>query len=204
MRAALGLFVLLLLRAPTLPTAAPVADSPQGPASLAGQLLVAGDDLTDPNFEHTVILIIEADENGTLGIVINRPYGKVPARALVQKLGLGATTAKGQIELYYGGPVQPGVGMVVHSAEFGMEGTRRVTRDIAVTGNPAILKAIAEGRGPAEAIATLGYAGWGPDQLQRELAQGAWTVVPADPALVFAGPPDARWKAARQKRGVDL
>ena len=172
--------------------------------ALKGQLLVAGDDLVDPNFEHAVVLVVAADETGTMGLVVNRPYGKVPVSALLAKLGLGATTASGTMELYAGGPMQPAITMVVHSAEFGMAGTQRLGQGIAVTSNPAILKAIAEGRGPTRSIATLGYAGWAPGQLERELAQGAWSVVAADPALVFDGPPAARWQAARQRRGVDL
>jgi putative transcriptional regulator len=94
--------------------------------------------------------------------------------------------------------------MVVHSADYATAATRRVTAEIAVTGDPAVLRDLAAGRGPERARAVLGYAGWAPGQLENELAQGAWSTIPADPALVFAPESEAIWRAAAARVGVEL
>ncbi|MFL5337693.1 MAG: YqgE/AlgH family protein, partial [Geminicoccaceae bacterium] len=104
-------------------------------SGLAGQLLVAEPSLDDPNFAHTVVLIVQHDSAGALGLVVNRPYGTAPTAELLSRLGVQAETVKGDTLLFYGGPVQPSVGMVVHSTDYALPETRRVTADIAVTSN---------------------------------------------------------------------
>jgi putative transcriptional regulator len=172
--------------------------------SLQGQLLVAEPRLDDPNFDHTVVVMIEHDEDGALGVVINRPYGKAPTAELLQRLGVGADGVGGETLLFYGGPVQPEAGLVVHSADYALADTHALGSGLAVTSNPEILKDIATGKGPRQAVPVLGYAGWGPGQLESELAQGAWFVIPADPALVFAANTARIWERAVSRRGVEL
>ncbi len=184
----------LLLLAFLLPTvkleaARPGDDSPAA-RGLVGQLLVAEPGLGDPNFWKTVVLLVQHDVNGALGLVLNRPYGKAPAGELLQGLGIPDAEARGEIELCYGGPVQPEIGMVVHSAEYALPATRRVTSQLSVTSDPEILRAIGTGRGPG--------------QLESEIVAGSWFTVPADPDLVFAPDPAGKWPEAVKRRGVDL
>jgi putative transcriptional regulator len=199
--------IALLLLAVFLPRQLEAARSdavPEGTRSLAGQLLVAEPGLGDPNFSHTVVLMVQHDGQGALGLVLNRPYGRAPAGELLKRLGVPDAAAHGDIELCYGGPVQPEVGMVVHSAEYVLPDTRRVTTELSVTSSPEILRAIGTGHGPERAIAILGYAGWGPGQLESEIVAGSWFTIPADPALVFAADPAGKWPEAVKRRGVDL
>ena len=171
---------------------------------LTGQLLVAEPTLDDPNFVHTVVLIVQHDDAGALGLVVNRPYGTAPTKELLSRLGVEAGKVTGDTLLFYGGPVQPTVGMVVHSTDYAMAETRRVTADLAVTSNPTILADIAAGKGPKRYVPVLGYAGWAPDQLEQELAQGAWAVIPADPELIFAPDVAKAWERAIARKGTDL
>lgn len=190
-----------LLLAVALTQAAP-APEPQN--ALAGQLLVASQELTDPNFTRTVVLIVEKNEEGTLGVVVNRPLGRVPAAVLLRRLGLGASAAEGEVEMFSGGPVQQEIGLVVHSDDYRTEATMHVADGIDVTASPQALEAIAVGRGPKRALPALGYAGWGPGQLEREMATGSWSVIPADPALIFERPPAQRWEEAQKRTGTEL
>ncbi len=195
---------LLLVPAGHVARAVPSPDDAAPPQPLQGQLLVAEPRLDDPNFDHTVVVMLEHDEEGALGVVINRPYGKAPTAELLQKLGVGAEGVGGETLLFYGGPVQPEAGLVVHSADYARADTHGLGAGLAVTSNPEILKDIALGKGPRQAVPVLGYAGWGPGQLESELAQGAWFVIPADPALVFAANPARIWEQAVSRRGIEL
>jgi putative transcriptional regulator len=188
---------------PGLPADGP--DAPDKAEGLSGQLLVAAPDLGDPNFDHTVVLMLQHDGNGALGLVVNRPYGTAPTGELLKRLGVQVPrTVAGGTLLYYGGPVQPEVGMILHSPDYSRPDTKRITADIAVTTDPAVLADKAQGRGPRRSIPVLGYAGWGPGQLESELAQGAWFTLPADPELVFAPDPGKIWDAAFARRGIEL
>ncbi len=175
-----------------------------GATSAQGRLLVASERLVDPNFEHTVVFVVTHDADGAFGLVINRPYGRAPAKKLLARLGLPFQDARGEIELAYGGPVQPAMGFVLHTPDYQIEGTRRVSDGISLTSDPRILVDIAAGRGPRAYLATLGYAGWAPGQLDAELARGDWYVVDADPALLFEIPPEKRWQEARDRFGLEL
>jgi len=172
--------------------------------SVAGMLLVASEKLADPNFDHTVVFMVVHDREGALGLVINRRYGRVPARELLERLGLPAEEAEGEIELAYGGPVDPGTGFVVHTPDYRLEDTLLVTPGIAVTNDTRVMADIARGKGPARYIATLGYAGWAAGQLDAEIARGDWYLVEADPALLFETPVAERWERARERSGIDL
>jgi putative transcriptional regulator len=185
-------------------SAVPEAATADESESVAGRLLVAAPELGDPNFEQTVVLMLQDDEQGALGVVINRPYGKAPTGELLRRLGVDPGDAKGETELFYGGPVEPEIGMIVHGTDYALPSTHQVSSGIAVTSDPKALADIAQGKGPHQAIPVLGYAGWAPGQLASELAQGAWFTLPADPALVFASDPTRIWKVAYARRGVDL
>ena len=172
--------------------------------SLAGRLLVASEKMGDPRFQKTVIYMIEHNPDGAMGLVINVPMGAVPAAKLFNRLGLNGDGVEGEIEVYFGGPVDPERGFLLHSADVLLEGSVRVDERVALTARPEMLLAIVRGEGPAQSVFTLGYTGWGPGQLESELARDDWFVIPADMSLVFAPDPTKSWERAAARRGFDL
>lgn len=173
-------------------------------ASLAGQLLVATPDMGDPRFARAVILIVRHDRTGAFGIVINRPLGEGPLADLLRAIGDKDTRTTENIRLFAGGPVQPEVCVVIHSAEYRQSGTIHVDGEIAVTTTPDVLRDIANKRGPQKSLVALGYAGWGAGQLEDELKRNAWYLVAQDPALVFDEDRDKVWEHAVARRTQDL
>lgn len=174
------------------------------PASTAGQFLVATPDLSDPNFDHTVVLMVEHDDQGAFGLVINRRIGMIPVQTLIESMGKEAEASEANVAVHIGGPVQGGAGFILHSPDTMLDDSKLVTPDIAVTSDPAMLDRIADGDGPGVAIAAFGYAGWAPDQLDFEIEHGSWVVIEADSKIVFDVPVDERWQLAFQRYGVDL
>ena len=174
------------------------------PANLTGKLLVASPHMADPNFAKTVIFMLEHDEHGALGIVVNHELGAAPAADVLKGLGVQADGATGQIKVFLGGPVEPQVAFVLHSTDYKTSATRNVTSGVSVTGNSAILEAISHGNGPKKSLLALGYAGWGPGQLEAEMAHDAWYVAPADPNVVFGDDIGSKWKQALAISGTDL
>ncbi len=172
--------------------------------SLAGRLLVASEKMGDPRFQKTVIYMIEHSRDGAMGLIINVPMGAVPAAKLFNRLGLDGDGVEGEIEVHYGGPVYPERGFLLHSTDVLLRGSVLVDDRVALTARPEMLLAIARGDGPAQSVFTLGYAGWGPSQLESELARDAWFVIPADMSLVFAPDPAKSWERAAARRGFDL
>jgi putative transcriptional regulator len=173
-------------------------------ATLAGQLLVATTAMGDPRFTQTVILMARHDKNGAFGIVINRPVGERPLASLLAALGEKDEGAEGTVRIFAGGPVQPEIGFVVHSAEYRRAGTIVVDSHVAVTSSRDILRDIAHKHGPDKSLIAFGYAGWGPGQLEGELASRAWFTAEEDVALVFDLDRDKVWDEAMKKRTQDL
>ncbi len=185
-------------------TASQNGSTPPKPGGLAGQLLVATEDMSDPRFVQTVILMVHHNASGAMGLVVNRPIGEVPIAKLLEGVGLDGAGVRGDIRLHFGGPVEPRQVLTVHAADYAIEGTIRVAGDIAVTGNPEILRAIGLGKGPKRHLTVLGYAGWAPGQLEAEMKAGGWFTVPADTALVFDDKYDTKWKRAMALRRVEI
>jgi len=198
---ALGAALALAAVAPA--RGAPPAARPAAP-SLAGKLLVARPEMGDPRFSRTVVLIVRHDAGGALGFVVNRPAEEVSVATLLRRLGLEPGDARGTLRMHYGGPVSPGSVFVLHSADWRGEATQEVADGIGLTATPDVLRALGAGKGPRRATLLLSCSGWAPGQLERELTAGAWIAVPADPALVFEGDPDARWRRALARREFEL
>ena len=192
---ALGLIALLAAGA----AAGVVADTARA-ASLAGKALVARESMPDPRFQETVIYLVDHDETGALGLVVNKPTAIGPIGALLDELGIDAKEygleLQGSITLHYGGPVEPGRGFVLHSADYEIDGTRTVSSGIAMTTNPEALIDIALGQGPRRSLIVFGYSGWGPLQLEGELARGDWKVIDADADLVLGTDHEDKWRRA--------
>ena len=188
--------------APALLLAAPAIAEP--PASLAGQLLIATPSMGDPRFERTVILMVRHDKDGAFGIVINRPIAERPFAELLGMLGDKDAPVAGTVRIFAGGPVQPELGFVVHSADYRAPQTIAIDGRVAVTSSREILRDIGSGRGPAKSLFAFGYAGWAPGQLEGELKQQSWVIAPAEQKLVFDEDRDKVWDIAYAQRTQDL
>lgn len=172
--------------------------------SLSNQFLIAMPTLHDPNFFHSVTYICEHTEDGAMGIVINHPMNLHLGDVLEQmKIPIDNPAAATQI-LFLGGPVQPERGFVIHYPIGNWDSSLRINDDIAITTSRDVLAAIAQGRGPEKMLVALGYAGWGPGQLEKEIAENAWLYCPVDQAILFEQPTEKRWKAAASSIGINL
>ena len=185
-------------------TWAAAAQRPSPGASLAGQLLVATERMPDPRFMRTVIYMVRHDAGGAMGLVLNRPMAEVPLARLLEQLGIDSKEAGGTIRTHYGGPVERGRGFVLHTDDYTGTSTLRVAAGVALTWQPEIWHAIADGKGPRRSLFLLGHSGWGPGQLEAEMDAGHWLAVPADETLVFSEDYDGKWPRAMARRRVTL
>ena len=169
---------------------------------LTGQLLVAMPAMSDPRFERSVIYICAHSEDGAMGLVINRELDSITFPDLLEQIGIETTPPENAIRILFGGPVEQSRGFVLHSADYKLDGTLEVDGGIALTASIDILKAIAEGDGPAQRLLALGYAGWGPGQLEGEIQQNGWLHAPADHDLIFGLELETRWNESLARIGI--
>lgn len=171
-------------------------------ASLIGQLLVAMPQMRDSRFERSVIYMCAHSAEGAMGLVLNKLFDQISFPDLLDQLNIKTGPRTKQILVHFGGPVESGRGFVLHSDDYVRDGTLTITDGFALTATIDILRAIADGEGPQSSLLALGYAGWGPGQLETEIQQNGWLTVPADPLLVFDGDLEAKWTRALAKLGV--
>lgn len=174
------------------------------PANLTNNFLIAMPSLADPNFFQTVTYICAHNEDGAMGIVINRPLELDLGEVLAQMNLVPSNDEIEKIPIYQGGPVQTDRGFVLHRPEAAWQSSINVSSDIGVTTSRDILQAIAEGKGPNSALIALGYAGWAAGQLEDEIKENAWLSGPADADIIFNIPCERRWERAAALLGVDL
>lgn len=170
---------------------------------LTGQILVAMPSMADDRFAQTVIYLCAHTAEGAMGLVLNRPVTRPTFDELLEQLKVDPVPAVRQIRMCAGGPVENGRGFVLHTSDWTGEGSLRVDDAVALTASLDVLKVIAEGAGPRECLLALGYAGWGPGQLDREIHENAWLSVPADEALVFGSDYGTHWRKAFAKLNID-
>ena len=178
-------------------------DAPVHP-TLTGQLLVAAPSMGDPRFTHTVIFMARHDKKGAFGIVINKPVGERPLASLLETLGEKETGAEGNVRIFAGGPVQPEIGFVVHSADYRRAETTVVDARVSVTSTREILRDIARKQGPQKSLIAFGYAGWGPGQLDGEMAQRGWFTAEEDLELIFDLDRAKVWDEVMKRKTQDL
>lgn len=171
---------------------------------LANHLLIAMPGLNDPNFARGVTLLCQHNDDGALGIVVNRLSPLTLGEVLDQMQIQSTVPGLDQQPVHAGGPVQLDRGFVLHEPCGAFDSTFRVSDALCVTTSRDVLAAMAEGRGPARALVALGYAGWGAGQLESEIRENAWLSVPADPSILFETPVEDRWEAAARLAGVDM
>lgn len=171
---------------------------------LTGRLLIAMPGMGDPRFERSVVFLCAATDDAAMGFIVNKPATDLDVDELLEQLGLPRGPATAGRKVHFGGPVETGRGFVLHSADYVAEGaTLKVNDDFAMTATLEILRDIAEGRGPRRWLATLGYSGWAPAQLAREIQLNAWLTCDAAPGIVFDLPDGEKWSAALKSMGVD-
>ena len=181
--------------------------------NLTGNLLLSTPAIGDPRFARSVIYLCEHTEEGAFGLVINRPVPFLRLHAVLEQLGIAPDPGVCDLPVMGGGPVETQRGFVLYcdpaagegeAADAGWGETRVLSDGMALSASTEILGAIARGQGPAQWLLALGYAGWGPGQLESELAQNAWLTRPADPQLIFgADHGEAQWLRALREMGID-
>ena len=172
--------------------------------NLTQHFLIAMPAMRDPHFSKTLTFICEHNDQGALGVVVNRPID-LTLHALLEQIEITPETdAAKLIPVHYGGPVQTDRGFVLHTPTGTWQSTLAVGEHIGLTTSKDILQATARGDGPKQMLVTLGYAGWAPGQLEHELAQNAWLTVNADARILFETPAERRSDASLKLLGVDL
>ncbi|QUJ78031.1 YqgE/AlgH family protein [Sulfitobacter albidus] len=170
---------------------------------LSGQLLIAMPQMSDPRFSRSVSLICSHEPAGAMGLILNKPVGDMRLSEVFDRLEIAAGP-RGADPVYIGGPVETERGFVLHPAGDGaVPGSTPVGDSYALTATQDILENIARGAAPLRFRFALGYAGWGPGQLESEIAQNAWLTAPVSTALVFDTPTEALWDAALAAIGID-
>lgn len=180
--------------------------------TLKGQILIAMPQMDDERFAESVIFVIDHNDQGAMGLMINRTYEDMRFGDIVEDLSLGEpddlirlSSDIAQREVVHGGPVERARGFVLHSRDYFETGSSVVVEEnLCLTANLDVLRAIAfSDKGPALSLFALGYCGWGPGQLEAEIAVNSWLTAPSDDALVFSVPFPERYNAALSQLGID-
>lgn len=170
---------------------------------LTGQFLIAMPAMSDPRFQRTVIYVCVHNAEGAMGLVVNRLVESLTFDELLEQLDIPSPRAEDAIRVHFGGPVESGRGFVLHSTEYHNDGTVVMDNGIGLTATVDILRDIADGEGPRDTLLALGYAGWGPGQLDAEIQENAWLTVPAEADLLFNAALDQKWDRAVSMLGFD-
>ncbi|MEE9140206.1 MAG: YqgE/AlgH family protein [Alphaproteobacteria bacterium] len=171
--------------------------------SLAGHLLIAMPQMSDHRFVRTVIYMVAHTEDGAMGLVVNRLLEAITFPDLIEQLGVAVPDTTREIRIHFGGPVETGRGFVLHSSDYWQDATLQVDDQFSLTATVDVLRDIADGEGPRCCLLALGYAGWGPGQLETEIQNNGWLHVKADESLVFGPDLENRWEHAVTKIGFD-
>ena len=168
-----------------------------------GQLLIAMPGMRDEQFYKTVIYLCAHTDEGAMGLVLNQVIKGLSFPNLLEQLGIEENGKGAAVSVHFGGPVEAGRGFVLHSNEYVQDATLEVRDGIALTATVDVLKAIARDRGPKRSLLALGYAGWGPGQLEDEIRSNGWLQVPADLDLIFGEDQATKWERSIKKIGIN-
>ena len=171
---------------------------------LAGKCLIAMPSMGDPRFARSVVYLCAHSAEGAMGLIVNTPAPDVRLGHLLEHLGIAKGTALPDIRIHVGGPVEHARGFVLHSSDYeSPQGTMKVDDHVSMTATLDVLERIAAGTGPRQSILALGYAGWGPGQLESEIAQNGWLTADPRDDLLFGRANEFKWSAALKSIGVD-
>lgn len=183
----------------------PIGASAAPSLNLANHFLIAMPSMQDPVFGGTVVYVCEHNENGVLGVVINKPTDmtmQVLFERIDLKLEEGLDSHVDE-PIMFGGPVQDDRGFVLHTPGNRYSSSLTVTKDVAFTTSIDVLEAVAAGDGPPRMLVSIGYSGWSPGQLEEEIGRNGWLTVGADPEILFNLPIEERYTAAMRLLGID-
>jgi putative transcriptional regulator len=171
---------------------------------LTGKLLIAMPGMGDPRFDKSVVFLCVHSEDGAMGLIVNKPTEEMSFSELLEQLSIESGEIDRVPSIYFGGPVELGRGFVLHSGDYQQpDSTLKVDAGFGMTASLEVLEDLAQGTGPDRAILALGYAGWGPGQLEGEIAQNGWLISDATHALVFSEDDQGKWAAALKHLGID-
>lgn len=180
-----------------------MSDISQDGSYVTGQLLIAMPGMRDERFAKSVIYMCAHTEEGAMGLVLNQRLDSLTFAELISQLELDEKHLSRDVPVHFGGPVESGRGFVLHTSDYQQDATLEVVNGVALTATVEILKAIAQGKGPQKSLLALGYAGWGPGQLDMEIRANGWLQVPSDSEIIFDIEPDTKWERAIQRLGID-
>lgn len=169
----------------------------------AGMLLIATPSMPDPRFARSVIFLCAHSDEGAMGLVVNQVADSVTFPTVVEQLGIEPDARVRDTPVHVGGPVESSRGFVLHSVDYVNDSTLVIDEHFALTATVDVLRAIATGDGPDRSVFALGYSGWGAGQLDTEIQQNGWLLVPADSSIVFDAKDEEKWDRALRKIGVD-
>lgn len=188
----------------TMTASADKAQRESGEAGLAGQLLIAMPQMSDPRFRRSVIYVCAHSDQGAMGLVVNKALPNLTFLELLEQLEINSDNLSRPLQVHFGGPVEGGRGFVLHSLDYRLpQATLQVAPSVGLTATVDVLRAIVRGEGPVRAFLALGYAGWAAGQLEDEIRANGWLHCPADDKLLFDAELDKRWQLALAKLGVE-
>jgi putative transcriptional regulator len=170
---------------------------------LKGHFLMAMPGLLDPNFQQTVTVICEHNQEGALGLVVNRPHSFITCEEVFKELNIDHAPSAASVPVHIGGPVHSGEIFVLHGPPFSWEACLMINATLAMSNSIDIIEAVAKNRGPHAFVMCLGCAGWGPGQLEAELRDNAWLTIPARDDIIFGGKAEKRWEQSVRLMGID-
>jgi len=171
---------------------------------LDGKLLIAMPGMGDPRFDKALIYMCAHSADGAMGLIVNKPAVDLKFSDLLDQLDITPTKLFRPIEVHFGGPVEHGRGFVLHSKDYiAKDSTLEVNDEFGMTATLDILEDISQGNGPNSCLLALGYAGWGPGQLEDEIRANGWLTCDADAALIFSDKNQGKWGGAIESLGID-
>ncbi|MBT8155290.1 YqgE/AlgH family protein [Epibacterium ulvae] len=172
---------------------------------LTGKLLIAMPDIGDPRFDQSLIYLCSHTDEGAMGLIVNKAATGVALRDILDQLEIEIeSVSNGEIPVRFGGPVETQRGFVLHSAEYqSTVSSLNVADGFSMTATLDVLEDLGAGRGPDQFLVMLGYAGWGPGQLEAEISENGWLTTDATPDLIFDTIDGDKWVAALKTLGID-
>ncbi len=171
--------------------------------SLTGSFLISTQNMPDPRFEEQVIFICAHSEDGAMGVAINRPNHMFTMSEVMRGAGLPIPNDE-LPPVYIGGPVELESAFILYKSDYCTEYQLEVTKTVFLSRETKVLEDIAHSRGPEKYLFLLGYAGWGPGQLEQELLNDGWLTVPGNDIIIFDTPDEEKWRAAAMQYGIDI
>ena len=172
---------------------------------MKGHVLIAMPHLTDPYFGRALVFLCEHDENGAMGLIMNKSFDDDSVKELFPTLIINDEDINEVISpMFFGGPVSLERGFLLHTPDYLTDETLQVNREFSLTSNSAIIDAIRDGDGPRQFKMMLGYAGWGEGQLEREIENGDWLFQEVTPEFIFSGNDSEKWLSATHSFGIEM